>query len=109
MLIILLPGMDGTGSLFYPFTRCLPKHVETKIISYSSQQPLSYRQLEEYVISQLPATGEYILVAESFSGPIAIKIAGRANGGLKAVVLVASFAYAALGWAGGCWRACRCA
>jgi pimeloyl-[acyl-carrier protein] methyl ester esterase len=92
--------MDGTGSLFYPFTRCLPANVETKIISYPSQEPLSYRQLEEYVVNQLPATGEYILIAESFSGPIALKIAGRANSGLKAVVLVASFAHGALGWLG---------
>ena len=92
--------MDGIGCLFEAFLRCLPAGMQTKIITYPTLIHLSYEQLEELVASQLPATGGYLIIAESFSGPIALRLASRALANLRGIVLVASFAYRPLGWKG---------
>jgi len=89
MELILLPGMDGTGILFKPFLKSLPKDISTKVINYPCNQALSYKELISYVNKQLPKDKEYILLAESFSGPIAHKLAR--NEELKAIIFVASF------------------
>ncbi|MCW8930881.1 MAG: hypothetical protein OQL19_11655 [Gammaproteobacteria bacterium] len=87
--LILLPGMDGTGILFKPFLNSLSQDISTKIIHYPFDQELSYNELVSYVQKQLPTDKEYILLAESFSGPIAYKLVN--NEKLKAIIFVASF------------------
>ncbi|WP_339138149.1 MAG: alpha/beta hydrolase [Candidatus Electrothrix sp. GW3-4] len=81
MRIILLPGMDGTGILFRPFVqelrKGLPEEVSVQVLSYPADQVLSYGQLIEDVARRLPAQEEIILLAESFSGPIAYALASR--------------------------------
>ncbi len=100
MLIILLPGLEGTGHLFDAFVKCLPAGSQAKIVSYPTGTPLRYEQLEELVVPELPTSGKYIILAESFSGPIALALASRGGADLMAIVLVASFAYRALGRTG---------
>lgn len=90
MKIVLLPGLDGTGILFQPFIEALPDDIETLIISYPADLKLSYDDLVEYVISQLPEDN-YILVGESFSGPIAYQLTLRIPENIKSVVFVATF------------------
>ena len=51
--LILLPGMDGTGELFFPLTRALGAHIPTKIVRYPNR-PLDYREHEAFVREQLP-------------------------------------------------------
>jgi len=90
MKIVLLPGLDGTGDLFAPFVNALPKNIETQIISYDTDIKQSYKELVEYVVTELP-NEEFILVAESFSGPIAYQIALLKPNFLKSLILVATF------------------
>lgn len=92
--------MDGTGHLFEAFLKLIPVGNQTKIVAYPDQVYLPYEELEAIVAHELPVSGEYIIVAESFSGPIALRLASRAQGDLQAVVLVSSFAYRPLGWIG---------
>jgi pimeloyl-[acyl-carrier protein] methyl ester esterase len=88
-IVVLLPGMDGSGSLFDDFIAALGTRTIT--IAYPPDRPLNYEQLECFVESSLP--GEpYILLGESFSGPIAIRLASRCLPNLQAVVLVCTFA-----------------
>src|SRR5688572_6495247 len=88
-IVVLLPGMDGSGSLFDDFIAALGTRTIT--IAYPPDRPLNYEQLERFVESSLP--GEpYILLGESFSGPIAIRLASRCLPNLQAVVLVCTFA-----------------
>jgi len=89
--IILLPGLDGTGILFKPFIDALPSTIETLVISYPPDEKLSYKGLTEYVMDRLPKDEAYVLLGESFSGPIAYEIALSQPGNMKAVVFVASF------------------
>jgi len=94
--------MDGTGLLFDELLPCLSTDTQAKVVSYPDHAYLSYQKLEELVVRQLPVRRKYIIMAESFSGPIALRVAHRLVGGgrLEAVVLVASFAYRPQGWMG---------
>jgi pimeloyl-ACP methyl ester carboxylesterase len=89
---VLLPGMDGTGTLFEPFCRALGGSVPTVVINYPTDERLSYEELENLALRALPTHGVHVLLAESFSGPIAINLASRKAAGLRGVILCASFA-----------------
>lgn len=90
MVLVLLPGLDGTGMLFEPLLEALPSHIKTKVVRYSSELSQSYAELEKYVITELPDE-DYILLGESFSGRIAYNIASRNPENLVSVIFVASF------------------
>lgn len=90
--IVLLPGMDGSGALFTDFAMALEKNLRPVIVSYPGNRPFSYRELEEFARSHLPANEPYILLAESFSGPVAIALAAARPPGLVGLVLCCTFA-----------------
>src|SRR6516162_4262593 len=89
--LVLLPGMDGTGTLFGPFISRLPESVRVEIVTYPEQEFLDYEQLGERVRAGLPRIGPYVIIAESYSGPLALSLAVRPVGDLRAIVLVSSF------------------
>lgn len=88
--VVLLPGMDGSGLLFDEFVSEL--RCRSIVISYPTDQPLGYEELEQYVRSLLPSNEPFVLLAESFSGPLAIALAASPPPQLKAIVLVCTFA-----------------
>lgn len=88
--LILLPGMDGTGTLFAPLIEHLL--VDCVSISYPPDRVLDYEELTALVHSQLPRHEPFILLGESFSGPIAIALAASNPPGLIGLILCASFA-----------------
>ncbi len=96
-LILLLPGMDGTGILFEPFLQVLPNHIDVKVVRYPENTYLSYAQLAQRVLDVAPVEEPYLIIAESYSGPVAILLAARAAGNLRAVVFVSSFVSRPLG------------
>ncbi|HLA70843.1 MAG TPA: DUF3658 domain-containing protein [Steroidobacteraceae bacterium] len=89
--LVLLPGLDGTGELFAPFIEALGGF-PAQIIAYPPDRAMGYAEHEAYARSQLPREDDYVLLAESFSGPIGIAIAATAPPGLKALILCATFA-----------------
>jgi pimeloyl-[acyl-carrier protein] methyl ester esterase len=101
-MLVLLPGLDGTGKLFAAFVRALGAGVESRVVGYSPDEPLGYEELESKVRAQLPLDRSYVLLGESFSGPIAMRIAARAPARLAGVILCGTFAsnpYPWLAWA----------
>ncbi len=100
--LVLLPGMDGTGVLFEPLVEALPKGVETLVVSYPGKLPLSYERLLPLVLRALPTERPYILLGESFSGPLAIMAAAGRPENLKAVILCATFIRNPIPWLP-CW------
>src|SRR5436309_344825 len=90
--LVLLPGMHGTGELFAEFTAALGSEHEAIAVSYPQDRPLDYAQLESIVRSRLPADRPFVILGESFSGPIAISIAASAPRGLRGIILCVSFA-----------------
>jgi pimeloyl-[acyl-carrier protein] methyl ester esterase len=87
----MLPGLDGTGRLFAPLLPHLSPQLEPLVLSYPAQEALSYRELLPIVLSSLPTSGQFILLAESFSGPLGVLAAAQHPQGLLGLVLVASF------------------
>jgi pimeloyl-ACP methyl ester carboxylesterase len=99
----LLPGLDGTGKLFAKFIQSVGAVIDAHIIAYPADQPLGYEELESRVRLALPQNRPFVLLGESFSGPIAIRIAAAAPPGLVGVILCGTFAknpYPLLRWAG---------
>ena len=89
--IVLLPGLDGTGLLFADFVRECPPGFVPRVIEYPRERFQGYQELLHLVEGQLPRQSEFIILGESFSGPLAVMLAARRPRGLRAVVLVATF------------------
>jgi pimeloyl-[acyl-carrier protein] methyl ester esterase len=95
--LLLLPGMDGTGRLFAPLLPHLPATLAPRIVTYPFDQPLDYADLLALVSAQLPA-GPFVVLGESFSGPLALRLAAARPPGLAGAILVASFVAPPLPW-----------
>ena len=91
LIAVLLPGIDGTGRNFGDLTAQLPAYLVPHIIAYPTQQALGYAQLIEWIRPQMPEAAPYIVIAESFAGPLALQLAAKPRGNLKALVLCATF------------------
>jgi pimeloyl-ACP methyl ester carboxylesterase len=101
-LLIMLPGLDGTGKLLTNFIRELGDEIECRILPYPTHEPLGYEQLEQRVRAALPEDRPYVLMGESFGGPIAIRVAADRPVNLRGLVLCGTFAaspYPYLKWA----------
>ena len=88
--IVLLLGMDGTGELLGTLSDQLSTHRPVQLISYPVDRPLSYDQLVSYVRERVP-NDRFVILGESFSGPIAIEIAAT-DPRVVGLVLASSFA-----------------
>src|SRR5262249_12795088 len=89
---ILLPGMDGTGLLFEPFLKALPSSIQPIVVRYPNDESLGYKELLPVICKALPATGDYVILGESFSGPLALMCADSAPAGLRGIILCGTFA-----------------
>lgn len=95
--LVLLPGLDGTGELFEPLLRVLPEDVQPVVLSYPPQRSLDYPALKRFVLERLPSS-EFVLLGESFSGPVAVLAAAERPTGLLGFILCASFVSAPRQW-----------
>jgi pimeloyl-[acyl-carrier protein] methyl ester esterase len=89
--LVLLPGLDGTGTLFQPLLRELPASWRTAVIAYPMDPGADYDALTRLASQALPAGGHLVVLGESFSGPIAIRLAASLGSRLLALVLCCSF------------------
>jgi pimeloyl-[acyl-carrier protein] methyl ester esterase len=93
LTLVLLPGMDGTGVLFNSFIAELGEDFTLNVVRYPDDRRLAYPALVELVRSSLPTSEPYVLLAESFSTPIAILCAARPDANLRGLILCAGFAH----------------
>jgi hypothetical protein len=77
--------------LFEPLLKEVPNDLQAKVISYPSDAILGDVALEQLVEAALPKNDPFIVVAESFSGPLAIRLASRPVTGLMGLVLTGTF------------------
>ena len=87
----LLPGLDGTGKLFDAFIEHAPAWANPIRVSYASANENSYDYLVGYVTSKIDPARDHVILGESFSGPIAIRVAFQSGGSLLGLVLSATF------------------
>jgi pimeloyl-ACP methyl ester carboxylesterase len=84
--VLLLPGLHGTSELFAPFIAATPQGVSTIALEYPSNET-SIDILEHFARENL--VNPCIVIAESFSGPIGVRIATDHR--VKALILCNSF------------------
>jgi pimeloyl-ACP methyl ester carboxylesterase len=90
--LILLPGLDGTGDFFQPLLESLGESVRSRLVRYPVGSAYDYSTCQELARAALPTDGPYVLLGESFSGPIAISLAAEAPQGLVGIILCVTFA-----------------
>ena len=91
--IVFMPGMDGTGLSFEPLGQVLPKDVHLKVIQYPMDKLLSFEETVQCAKDQIQSDQEDIIViAESFSGPVAIALVGSGQLKAKCLILCSTFA-----------------
>lgn len=88
---VFLPGLDGTGLSYGPLGEKMPENVRVTVVSYPTDKKLSYTELVQCAYDRLPQNKPFILVAESFSGPIAITLARSFFLRIKGIVFCATF------------------
>ena len=94
--LYILPGLDGTTRMLDAFIAAARANDFSTVhaIGYPLDQPLGYAELEAIARAELPRQAPFVLLGESFSGPIAIAIAADPPPNLIGLVLSTTFARA---------------
>lgn len=85
-----MPGLDGTGKLFAPIIPYLESQFDLVFVTYPDLN--SFNDYVECAQYQLPDTPGFSLLAESFSGPVAMALMANQPGQIGPSVLSATFA-----------------
>lgn len=91
MRCLVLPGLDGGGALLADFLAAMRPRFDACALVYPADPALGYDELVDWVWPRLPAHEPFALIGESFSGPVAVRLAARRPPRLEALVLCASF------------------
>ena len=89
--LVLLPGLDGTGNLFAKFVSEVTPNLDARIVRYPTDHPFSYADLLPRVVDTIPQAQPFVLLAESFSTPLAVMLASTNPANLKGLVICAGF------------------
>lgn len=84
-----MPGLDGTGKLFSPIFPMLQQYFDLSVVTYPDLD--SFSDYVDCALNQLPQDPGYSLVAESFSGPVALAVMARRRGEIGRSVLSTTF------------------
>ena len=85
-----MPGLDGTGKLFAPIIPLLEPHFDLTIVTYPDLD--SFSDYVQCAQNMLPSTPGFSLLAESFSGPVAMALMVQQPEEIGPSVLCSSFA-----------------
>jgi len=85
-----MPGLDGTGKLFAPIIPLLEPHFELTIVTYPDLD--SFSDYIHCAQNMLPSTPGFSLLAESFSGPVAMALMVQQPEEIGPSVLCSTFA-----------------
>ncbi len=87
--LVLMPGLDGTGKFFDPIIPLLQADFNLQIVTYPDLD--SFEAYVDCALSQLPTEAGFSLLAESFSGPVAIAAMAQRPGLVGPSVLSSTF------------------
>lgn len=85
-----MPGLDGTGKLFAPIIPWLQPLFDLTVVTYPDLD--SFNEYVDCAQGQLPDEPGYSLIAESFSGPVALALMARWPAQIGPSILCATFA-----------------
>ena len=90
-VLILLPGLDGTGELFANFLPELPPDMKVKVASYPPRKFLPYPELVSWLADFIPKNEPYVLFGESYGSPLAVMFAAKQPPNLAGLILCVGF------------------
>lgn len=92
-LLIYIPGMEGTGSLFYVQEPALARYFTVISLTLPSRLPFDYQSLTADILSILDQENRQnaIIVGESFGGTVALQFAIRYPGRIRHLILCNTF------------------
>jgi len=91
--LVVLPGLDGTATLHAEFVESVsPVFDSVAVVPYPPDESIGYAELEALARAALPPSAPFVLLGESFSGPIALSIAADPPPNLVGLVLSTTFA-----------------
>lgn len=93
MRIVLLPGLDGTGRLFSPLLECVDDPARFLVVRYQDV-PADLDQLSQQAEAIIPEGQAVILIAESFSSLVALRLLERGRIEIGGILFFAGFARA---------------
>ena len=99
VILTFLPGLHGTAELYGGIKERLPHHFQSEYINIPSSGKQDYRTLTDWLDKKLTDDShdldkiqqKRIIIAESFSGPLALRWAAKNPDKVAGVILVASF------------------
>lgn len=89
--LVLLPGLDGTEVFFRPLMKRLPATIRPLALNYPDAGPYDYRALLDFVRGQLADIPHCVVLASSFSGPLAVMLAAAEPRKVRGMILAATF------------------
>ena len=95
--LVFLPGFDGAAELRRPFLDALAGRFATRAVSYPNRPLRTLNGYARFAAETASAEARPVLVAESFSGLVAVRWAAR-DPHVAALVLCASFARNPQAW-----------
>jgi pimeloyl-ACP methyl ester carboxylesterase len=88
--VVIFPGLDGTEVLTEDFSTGDWKSLAVKVIEIPKDGPQDYASLAERITPKLPE-GPLVFIGESFSSPLAMKLAEQEQQRVEALVLAGGF------------------
>lgn len=88
---LLLPGLDGSAELFAPLLQQIPPGYPHLALRYPAELNWQLSDYADYVCQQVQGIHKLVIIAESFSGPVAVLVAQRLQQRCQALILAASF------------------
>ncbi len=99
--LIMLPGLDGTGRMLADAAKLNWNGMQPTPLALPTRGPQDYDRLVKLFAAELPEE-RFVLLAESFSAPLAIRLAKLHAERVRALVLISGFCSApqsqGLGW-----------
>jgi pimeloyl-ACP methyl ester carboxylesterase len=94
-LLLYLPGMEGTGKLFYRQEPELSRRYRVVSLPSRAVAPFQYEELVQDVLDAINQQGaeKAIIVAESFGGTVALQFALKHQERIDQLVLINTFPY----------------
>lgn len=99
LLWTFLPGLHGTAELYGALKARLPGEIQTEFIDLPTSGKQDYDSLTNWLDEELARrahTPQRLVIAESFSGPLAVRWAEKRPDQVAGIVLAASFCDAPL-------------
>jgi pimeloyl-ACP methyl ester carboxylesterase len=89
--LVLLPGLHGSAALSGQLLAVVPPEYRPIVIEFPQDRPLGYDALFELIQQRTRDIDQMIVLGESFSGPLAVRLADAAPDRVVAMVLAVTF------------------